>query len=285
MLLAQKGEKKTEEQIIEMLHDKGASGPALLAAIHKIDPGISKETFYRILRRLLDEEVLNKQSKVYQLNRHWLQRIYRFGKKHIETNQGIDPDNILSFEEGDRISYKFKNPNLMGIYWAHTYDMIFERHDPKVPILIFHPHEWLIHTRIDSESFFLSRFTDDRKLAFFSIGGSTALDKGFKKDWSGTYVQIGAGIDYGLKKTEYINVLGDFIFKVSVSKRFSEDIDSFFKKYDRVIPENQAELEKICNRTDPAKMVFTRSKKEADKWRAKFKKHFYMPKNLLMKSE
>ncbi len=279
MLLAQKGNKETEEYMVEALHDRGLSGPALLSATRKFDPTISKETFYRLLRKLLSEEIVNKQNKIYQLNRHWLQKIYRFSKKQIETNQAIDADSILSFEEGDKIRYKFKNPNLMGIYWAHTYDMIFDKHDRKIPILIFHPHEWPIHTRIESESFFLGRFKDDKKLVFFSIGGTTELDKQFKKDWSSEFVQIGTGINYGLKKTEYINVLGDFIFKISVSKRFSDDIESFFKKYRTISPENQAELLKICNRKDPSKMVFTRSKREADKWRAKFKKYFYMPKN------
>lgn len=280
MLLGQKEDTKIEDDIVELLHIKELSGPALLKEAQKKDPSISKETFYRILRRLLAEEVLTKQNKTYQLNRHWLQRIYRFGKKHIETNQGTDPDNILSFAEGDKITYKFKNPNLMGIYWAHTYDMIFERHDSKTPILIYHPHEWLIHSRTEAESFFLSRFKDDRKLAFFSIGGKTELDKKFKRDWNNDFVQIGTGIDYGIKKTEYINVLDDFIFKVSVSKKFSDDIEAFFAKHSDVTADNREELEKLCNRKDAARMVFTRSRKEAAKWEVKFKKHFYQPKNI-----
>lgn len=275
MLLAQKGDKKIEDWIVELLHEKEAEGPTLLAELQKKDTSITKETFYRVVRKLLSDEVVNKQSKIYQLNRHWLQKIYRFSKKHIETNQSIDADNILSFEEGDKISYRFKNPNLMGIYWAHTYDMIFDRHDAKEPILIHHPHEWLIHTRTESESFFLSRFKDDKKLAFFSIDGKTELDKEFKKGHENKFLQVGISIDYGLKNTEYINVLGDFIFKVSVSKRFADDLDAFYKNNREITPENKMELEKLCNRKDSAKMVFTRSKKEADKWRVKFNKYFY----------
>ena len=277
MLLAQKGEKKLEESIIQLLSSGGVLGPTLLENARQKDPTLSKETFYRVLRTLLSEEVINKHGAVYELNRHWLQRIYRFGKQQIETNLGIDSDGILSFKEGDKISYKFKNPNLMGIYWAHTYDMIFERHDPSIPILIFHPHEWLIHTRPEAESFFLQRFAEDKKLAFFSIGGATGLDKVFKNERENTYLQISIGTSLGLNKTEYINVLGDFIFKVTVSKKFSEDLEAFFKINEKVTPENRMELEKICERKDTAKMVFTRSKKEADKWRSKFKKYFYIP--------
>ena len=275
MLLAQKGDRKIEDWIVELLHEKEAEGPTLLAELQKKDTSVTKETFYRVVRKLLADEVVNKQSKIYQLNRHWLQKIYRFSKKHIETNQSIDADNILSFQEGDKISYRFKNPNLMGIYWAHTYDMIFDQHDPKEPILIYHPHEWLIHTRTESESFFLSRFKDDEKLAFFSIEGKTGLDKQFKKEHESKFLQIGIGLEYGLKNTEYINVLGDFIFKVSVSKKFADDLDAFFRQNKEITPENKIELEKLCDRKDAAKMVFTRSKKEAEKWRVKFNKYFY----------
>ena len=278
MLLTEGKDKKLEECIIEELHTGGVTGPTLLKKVMGKDSSTSKETFYRTIRKLLKEEVLNKHAQIYQLNRHWLQRLYRFSKNQIKTNTGIDADNILSFKEGDKITYTFKNPNLMGLYWAHTYDMIFEQHDSKVPIIVFHPHEWLIHTRSSSETFFLNRFKEDKKLALFSIGGTSKLDTAFKKVWANEYLQIHTGADYGLKKTQYINVLGDFIFKVSVSKRFSEELEVFFKTYPEITPETYPILEKLCTRNDGAKMVFTRSKKEADTWRIKFKKHFYVSK-------
>lgn len=276
MLLAQKETDKTEESIVKALHAKGLGGPLLLDIVQKKDRGISKETFYRILRKLVEEEVVTRYKGTYELNRYWLQRLHRFSR--TDADQGAT-NAILSFKECDKVSYKFKNPNLMGIYWAHTYDVIFENHDPNIPILIFHPHEWLIHARTLSETFFLNRFQEDKKLVFFTIGGKTEIDKGFKKQWENKFVQIGTGIDYGLKKTEYINVLGDFIFKVSVSKKFADDIERFFNTHNEINGQNLPELEKLCNRNDGAKMIFTRSQKEADKWRTKFKKHFFMPKS------
>ena len=276
MLFAQKTKDILPEAIITSLHTGGKSGASLLAHLRTQYPRISKETYYRTLRSLLREEVVAKHAKTYELNRHWLQRLYRFSKPKIEKNHGIDSDHILSFQEGDKITYTFKSPNLMGIYWGHTYDMIFERHDPQIPILIYHPHEWLIHSRVASETFFLKRYKEDKKRVLYSIGGTTELDKQFKKDWANTYLEIAIGASYGLKNTEYLNVLGDFIFRVTVSTRFAKDIDAFFKKYKAVTDENRQELLDLCNRKDTVKMVFTRSKKEADKWRAKYKKDYFM---------
>lgn len=278
MILTPEGSKKLEETIIEELHKKSQSGPKLLDLSLKKGVSSSKETFYRTLRKLLKEEVVTKQGNIYEINRHWLQKLYRFSKKYTENPEEATIDNLLYFKEGDKISYKFKNPNLMGIYWAHTYDMVFEKHDPNIPILVFHPHEWLIHTRTASETFFLDRFTEDKKIAFFTIAGNTKIDKEFKKEWTSEFLQITTDVDYGLKNNEYINVLGDFIFKVTMSKKFGNDIEKFFNKYSTISDENLSELTNICNRNDPSKMVFTRSKTESDKWRAKFKKYFYVPK-------
>ncbi len=277
MLLAQNGDKKIEEYIVELLHTNEIEGPTLLSELIKKDSSISKETFYRILRKLIEEEVVTKQKKVYTLNRQWLQKVHHFSKKYIDPNENTHE--IFSLEDGDKITYKFKNPILMGIFWTHAYNPIFNRHDAKTPILVFHPHEWLIHARTESELFFLSRFKDDKKPVFFALGSTSPLDTEFKKIYSDKYRQIGTGINYGLGKTEYINVVGDYTFKVSTSKQFGEDIDLFFKKYAKITPENKLELEKICNRKDSTKITIIRSKKESTKWHAKFKKHFYSSKN------
>ncbi len=278
MLLSLIGQQKTEDVIVESLHRNPLVGPTLLENVRQKDKSLPKETFYRILRELLKQEVVNKSKNTYQLNRHWIQKLYTFSKLTLEKKEATDRDNILSFQDGDKIKYSFKNPNLMGIYWAHTYDMIFDNHDPKVPILIFHPHEWLIHTRFTSESFFLSRPKSEKKLVWFAIGGKTPLDKDFQKNWSNKYIQTGVGINPGFKNTEYVNILGDFIFKISMSKKFSEDLEKFFTKYSIVDENNTGELNNICTKKDSVKMTFTRSKKESDKYRAKFKKYFYIPK-------
>ncbi len=275
MLFGQNTKKTLEQKILELLHKGGTTGPILLESLRKTTPSLPKESFYRILRNLVSQEVVTKYQKIYEINQHWLQRIQKFSQDRM--NILTEEDNILSFKEGDKVTYSFKNPNLMGIYWAHTYDIIFEKHDPKIPILVFHPHEWLIYTRTSSEALFLSRFQDSKKLAYFSIGGATILDKTFKKEWADKFRQISTGIHYGFKNTEYINVLGDFIFKITVSKKFAASIDDFFKRNSVVDDENVAELIRICNRPDRTRMVFTRSKKVSTQLHKKFEKYFFKP--------
>lgn len=273
MLFAQTDKPKLEEVLIHLISIKGSDGPTLFTKTSHLLP-VSKETFYRALRSLLKGEVLSKHNKVYELNRHWLQRLNRFAQQNITNGYSTDTDHILNFEDGDKITYSFKNPNQMGIYWAHTYDIIFEKHNPNLPILIHHPHEWLIYSRPKAESLFLDRFEYDKKTVFFSLTGTTDIDRKFKRDYSSRFRQIALGINHGLKNTEYINVLGDFIFKITTSKRFAEDIESFYIKYKEITPTNLIELQAICSRRDKVRMTFIRSKREADKFRAKYKKYF-----------
>jgi hypothetical protein len=276
MLLAQNGPGKLEDVIVTTLHKHEVSGPEFLLEIQRLFPSVTRETFYRTVRKLIAEEVVTRQNRIYRLNIRWLERVHRFSKRHIEAGR----EDILSFREGDKLTYRFRTPGLLSTYWAHVYDVIFDKHDPRIPILISHPHEWIIYTKVRSESFFLNRFEEDRKLMFFAIRGRTPLDKTFQKEWESEFRQIGTGISLGLKSTEYINVLGDFIMRISMSKKFSDDIDLFFEKYTNMTPESMRELERLCNRKDTARMVVVRSKKEAEKWRRKYAKYFYIPRTL-----
>ncbi len=270
------GTKNNLENLILMsLQAKPLTGPLLKEKIKETLPHLSKETFYRVLRALLMEEVLVKNKSVYAINHHWMEKLAKFSAGSGEKS--FDSENILSFKDGDRITYHFKNPNLMGVYWAHTYDLVFKVHDPKIPILIYHPHEWLILGRPEAESHFLTRFSRAKKRVHFAIGGTTDLDRAFKKEWGSTHVEIGTGIDLGLSEDTYINVLGDYIFKVTVGSRFAKDIDTFFKTHTTMTDEASNALARLIARDEHTKFAFKRSTKEAALWRSRFGKYFHLP--------
>ena len=261
-----------EEAIPLCLKDSPLEGPVLQEKIkEKYQRRFSKETFYRCLRLLLREEVLVKQKGFYALNHHWIEKLEMFV---AQDTAKLDTENILACEEGDKVSYTFKNADNMGIYWAHTYDLVFKQHDPRVPILIYHPHEWLILARPHAEEHFLKRFAKSKKTAYFAVAGSTALDGSFRKQWQNKYLIIGTNINLGLEETVYLNILGDCIFKVTVEKEFAQKIHSFFEKYEAVTETNRDELIKMIRHSGPVKFVFKKSKKEAAQWRGKFKKFF-----------
>lgn len=269
---------KIEEKIVEILHKNPLSGPSLLKALGEQENPPSKESFYRILRDLKKEEIIHKDGQIYTLNRIWLKRMRGFIDKQIQS----DTLNILDMQDGDKITYKFKNPNLMGIYWAHSGNVVFDNTGSKTPILIYHPHEWLIYTRTHSEEFFLQNFVNGydhgKGKVFWIIGGNTPLDKKFQKEWNRGLLEIGTDIDIGAGKNLHVNVVGDYVFLVTTEKSFGEKLDAIFQKNEIMTPEALAEIRDLTEKNYKTKLVLMKSKKEAEKWKIKFKKYFFLSK-------
>jgi DNA-binding PadR family transcriptional regulator len=270
---------KIEEKIVEILHQNPLNGPSLLNRLNGQENPPSKESFYRILRDLKKEEIIHKNGPIYTLNRIWLKRMRGFIDKHIQS----DTLNILDMQDGDQITYKFKSPNLMGIYWAHSGNVVFDNTPSNTPILIYHPHEWLIYTRTHSEEFFLQNFVNGydngKGMVFWIMGGNTPLDKKFQKEWSKGLLEIGTGIDIGAGKNLYVNVVGDYVFLVTTEKSFGEKLDEIFQKHEIMTPNALTKLRDLTEKNYKTKLVLMKNKKEAEKWKKKFKKYFLVSKD------
>lgn len=270
---------KIEEKVVEILDKNPLSGPSLLKKLNEKENPPSKESLYRILRDLKKEEIIHKDGPLYTLNRIWLKRMRDFIDKHIQS----DTLNILDMQDGDKITYRFKNPNLMGIYWAHSGNVVFDNTGSKTPILIFHPHEWLIYTRTHSEEFFLQNFVNGydhgKGKVFWIMGGNTTLDKKFQKEWNRGLLEIGTGLDIGADKNLYVNVVGDYVFLVTTEKSFGEKLDQIFRENEIMTPNALAELQALTEKNYKTKLVLMKSKREAEKWKKKFKKYFFVSKD------
>lgn len=254
-----------EDYIIVTLRESSLSGPELLQLVQK-EKIISKESFYRIMRKLLRDEVLVKNKTVYNLNTRWLEKLSEFSNKNAKSNIALD--------DGDQITYTFKNAESMYNYWAYLYDSLYKNHDTSIPLLLYHSHQWFIYAREEAEKIFFNRFIKQKQNVFLSIGGNSELEKNFKKEWSDKYLHINTGISYGLEKTLYINVIDDYIFKVYTSKKFADDIDTFFTNTREMDENAKKRLIALTERKDKTKLILKRSKKEAELLIHRYKKDF-----------
>ncbi len=270
--------KELADVIVETLAIGSFDGATLLSKIQTLKKTTSKETFYRVLRKLLTDEVVIKNKRMYLLNSRWLEQVYELSKPQAGKEPLGNGREFLVLEDGNQITYNFKNAKSMYNYWAYIFDAVYQAHDHTIPVLIYHSHEWFMYGREEAERLFYGRFTKTKQLAFVSVGDKTQLTKKVKSDWSNEFLKMNVGFDLGQPKTEYINIVGNFIFKVSMSNRFAKDMDVFFKTYTEVTKENIGELMQIVERADKAKLIFKHSKKEADLWKAKFRKYFIFPK-------
>ncbi len=260
--------------VIEALSDDGLSGPAVVEAVRKQRPTVTRQAVYAVLRKLLAHEAVYKVGKIYALNRMWLKKLHAFASERLLPLDKTDAAHTDDLKDGDKITYQFKNPYLMDIYWDHIFDAVMETHDPKIPVIVYHPHEWFIHARPESEQTFLRGFARRGETVFFSIGGDTPLDKEFKREWQSDIFQIDCGKTYGFKPGYHLNIMGDLIFEVFVEKGFADDIDEIFR--DNALNATK-ELIEVSKRTYRTKLVFSRDSKRAEVLRKRLSKEFYVP--------
>ncbi|MCA9351160.1 hypothetical protein KC929_00085 [Patescibacteria group bacterium] len=274
------GEKtRTEDAVIEALDKQPESGPDLLRVVQEIfKPSLSKQGLYSVLRNLQKSEVITKTKNHYGLNRVWLQKIRKFSERHIHKSESVDEANVLDFEDGDSVTYRFKNPFLMDVTWGHLYDILYEANPTHQVMLNYHPHEWLMLSRPETERYWLNRFKEDKKMLLFTISGNSALDKKFQKDWSSEYVKINIGESYDLKSNQYLSVVGDYIFEITTDPLFEERVNKFFKENDYLDESAQKQIASISKQKYKSKLKLSKNKKKADAWRKKYKKDFYVPK-------
>ncbi len=145
-------------------------------------------------------------------------------------------------------------------------------------MLNYHPHEWLMLSRPETEKSWLEKFSHKKKMLFFSTAGKSDLDKKFQKAWSSEYVKINVGESYGLGPNQYLSVVGDYVFEVTIDPEFEKRVHHFFLENKSIDEVAQRQIEAISKQKYKSKLKLSKNKKKADAWRTKFKKDFYVPK-------
>lgn len=72
----------------------------------------------------------------------------------------------------------------------------------------------------------------------------------------------------------YINVIGDYVFIITTEKVFGEKLEKIFQESKTMTPAALSEIKELTEKNYKTKLVLMKSKKEASKWKKKFKKYF-----------
>ncbi len=267
-----------EDLIVEALAKKPyIAGPELVASIQKERPNTTKQAVYIALKTLLASETVAKAGGEYFLTRVWLGKIQRLLGLKNET-QNV-PDAIFDLQDGESISYRFPSLLSCDTYWAHIFNTLVEWTPKERPICIWNPHEWFAVGRTEVEKEIFNEYERHDKYIFHTIGGRTALDRAFLKEWGSKRVQINMDENF-LPQNYYLNVFGDFIVEVFFDDAIVGKIEAFYQKYETLTPENTKEFEKLLEEKYPVRMKISHKKKKAAELRKQLSKEFYVPEHL-----
>lgn len=273
MLLGQK--QHIEDILAENLaKNPYSTGPQLVALVQKGRENTTKQAVYAALRSLLASEVVSKVGHTYFLSRVWLSRVEQlFAAQKVKE---MARDAIFDLKEGESISYRFPSLLSCDTYWAHAFQILTEWIHPNVPIMIYMPHEWFAIGRIEVEHGVFKAFDENKKLALFTIGGTSALDKEFKREWKSPFVQTHLTDEHGFDRSYHLHIFDDFLIEVFVGDELTVEIDTFYAQNETLSPENIAAFEALVSKRAPVRMKISRKAKRAAKMRKQLAKHFHV---------
>ncbi len=267
-----------EEHIISLLQKESHSGPELLASIQTKRPGTTKQALYAALRKLRSAEIVVVHKMRISLSSIWVTKMAEFFTlaKHFYTKTTATDEGFLNLEDGDRVTYSFKNPNVTDIFWAHAVDILSEITPTSKPYYLYDPHEWFMLVR-ESEAPLLKRIAATGRQVFILAGGTTFLDKKIIKEFEGTNAQYHPTNELLFdKRNYYLNIFDDFIIEVHLDEATAKKIDDFYNTTTEWNSDTEAILKKIIANEGKNKLTISRNRKKADKLKKMFKSYFYI---------
>ena len=267
-------------RIIVELATGSKNSATLVAKVAKAQ-GCSIQSVYAVLRKLRQQSVVLLHRKVLTLNIVWIKEqseLLRNAQATYLESSDSGTFSIGTLEEGDRLMYQFKNPVLLDDMWGHAFLLLLERTQKEMPIMIFNPHSWFSIVRYASEKTIFQSLFDRGFKAYFSFAGKEDLDRDIcKKFVEPIGHSFSTGVDIGLKKGKYLNVVGDYVIEVELDEALSEEIDNYFAKYQTLEESDVKELQAIVSKRGPNKLTLSRNTRKAHRLRSRLAKDFFIP--------
>lgn len=243
--------------------------------------GLTIQAVYATLRKLKSEGVVLSQKKILSLNTVWIEeQVNLLERIQIAYLDELQPDTFAfgDMEDGDRISYRFKNPVLLDQMWGHLFLVLVERTVPHMPIMIYMSHNWFPIAREESERTIFKWLEEQGFRAYFSVGGDAQLDLDVCKEFlANMHHTYSLNVDLGMKVNQYLNVIGDYLIQVTMDEEVSADIHDYFLSYNTMHSANIDELKKMVARKGDNKLVITKNSKKAKRLRAKMAREYLIP--------
>lgn len=271
-----------EEKIVDKLQKGPLKTKDLIQSVKKISDPITVQGIYKSLRSLKKEGIVLMEKKEVMINQFWLQQMEKFTSlaKHAYRYPISDSGHFLQMEDGDRITYRFKDPVQVDVFWNHILYILFDAIPNLDRWYAYSSHCWFLLARRKDE-LSLKEYMNTRGIKYlFTVGHNTLLDKIIRSDFDGVNSKY-----HMLTKPLFIekvnnlgivlNIVGDYIIQAQYDKVTTDKIEKFYKTHAKINKDSIRELEQIVANPGQIKFVIMRNAKKANKLAKLFEKNFY----------
>ena len=258
-----------QEQILHILSKGPIEGMDILKQITK-ESRPTKQGLYKILRKLLFNEVILKESNYFSLNKVWLSHLNNFVIES-EKNSGT----ILPFSDADSINkktIKFKNAETLNIYWGHLFLTLQKNYNN--PFFFFNWHSWFIYENHNLESYLYKTSLNNTQKIMITLGSSTEMAKEFKKRFMKNNIQIAIDEKFNVPTTDHLCIIGDYFIVTRYGSKTMAQINSLFHNTTSFNDKKTMELHKILSNCKKPKIIITKDIKKATIWKRRLAKNF-----------
>ncbi|OGH62108.1 MAG: hypothetical protein A2848_01370 [Candidatus Magasanikbacteria bacterium RIFCSPHIGHO2_01_FULL_50_8] len=271
------------ESIVRELKQGQLENGELINRLQQKNPRLTLQGIYKALRALRASGIVFMERKQTMLNIRWLQELDSFTSlaEHAYRDPRAGSGHFLQLQDGDRITYSFKNAVQVDAFWNHVLYILFEALPSLDRWYAYASHCWWLLGRREEE-LVLRDFMTSRGIKYlFTVGHHTPLDRAIAKDFDNTMSQYhmrdeplfrGRANFLGI----VLNVIGDFVIEAQYDKRTTERLEKFYAEHSNADTETIAALEQLVALPAKIKFSITRSRVKAEKITRSFTKNFHV---------
>jgi hypothetical protein len=244
----------------------------------------TRQAVYLALRGLIKDEVVVKYRKKVMLNQIWINKLGEFvkdtDKNYTFQRKGSREINELdSMREGDKISYIFNNFHSQDIFYSHLFSLLIKKTNSRSPVYIYNPHEWFIFFREKNEKYLFDWLRKNGHQLYLMLGHKTDLDRSFRDEFNSDEVSIDIDEKANFPENYYLNIVGNYVTETTIDKRLAQKINLIYEN-SKTESEADEKIKELMKRKNKIKTVVSFNSQKARKFKTKFAKDFFIPKEL-----
>ncbi len=270
------------ENIVQALQKGPLKTLDLISAVKKATGQATVQGVYKSLRDLRKQGIVLVQKKEAVLNQAWLRGVERFAMltKHSYRYPMSDSGHFLQMSDGDRITYRFKDPVQVDTFWNHVLYILFDATPDVDRWYAYSSHCWFLIGRRKEELALRDHMIGRNIRYLFTVGNKTLLDQAVRKDFDGTkskYHMLPLPLFENRENNLGIvlNIFGDYVIEAQYDKETTARIEEFYKTYKEINSDTIKILEEIVSKTGQIRFTIMKDKRKASKLSKLFEKHFY----------
>jgi hypothetical protein len=245
----------------------------------KFTSGVTFQGVRRAVNSLLDEKILIKSNKEYQINQEWILKMKDFFGK-LNDSYSSKTGGIMEIEEiGEEIKvYTMKNLLEADKLWNKINTNFFkeEKNSKKEKIYAqFAGHTWYVFGQMSEETEIVNLSREYKIKAFIVCNSNTVLDKWCKKYYEDIGVQFTTNKE--IKKednSKYFGVYENYIIQLETPKEITKEIDEVYNNAKSFNSFDGLKLSKALLKESKIKLIVMKNNLLAEQLRKSVLNHF-----------